>query len=120
MLRFIDSSKSTIVVPQVVMSSRRTFTIEAIFRTSTVSAGDNWNHPTIWSTPGYGSTSDGGYNSIGKGDVGINIKNGYLHYWSGIQHGNFGDEDILTSNYVSDNKWYKLAFISDGSYLRMY
>ena len=97
---------SYIAFPSVTTSLPMTITMW--IKTDQISTGPyDWAHPCLigFATNGYNSN-----------DFGIEIKNGYLHIFSG-----FGVEKYYTTSaYVADNKWHFIAVVFDTKECRAY
>ena len=76
------------------------------FRTEHVTPGVNgYKNPTL-----FGKLTSG----VGNGDIGIQIKNGYIHYTDDKPM------DTTTTTFVADGEIHTLAYVYNGSNIKIY
>ncbi len=105
-----DGTNDMILTPAGFMNGVTQFTMDFWVKTTDSGAGPQyWQHPTLIGNATAGS---------GSGDFGIMVSSGNLAAFSGLTAS--GDNAVITTKRINDNKWHHIAAVNDGTFISFY
>jgi hypothetical protein len=106
----LDGSNDYVRLPASLTAGLTRFTVGLWVRTT-----ESRSNATYWQRPALFQHTNG---SAPDQDFGLNLNGGYIGMWSGFNPS--GDNSVVSTKLVNDNKWHYVTVTSDGTTVRLF